>query len=239
LAYNWGRILAAWIKGLLKDPAQYIVARELRSCTICGFSGRFMSAPGRRERRCPHCGSRERDRIIGLYLYRSNVQIESLKVLHFAPEGAFYRRWRNYPRYVAADLVPTRTSDHRVDITAINRTDQDVDLVICNHVLEHVPDDGGAMAELFRVLKPGGVAIVSVPIARDRPHTWIPPAGMPRAEVDAICGLGHLRLYGLDFEDHLRAVGFEVERIAFSTAENETHGLADEIVHICRKPAIM
>jgi SAM-dependent methyltransferase len=193
-----------------------------------------MTGPGRRERRCPNCGSRERDRIIGLYMRKAGVSVRGKHVLHIAPEAAFYRMWRGSKGYVAADLARTRTSERRIDITAIDFPDASFDMIICNHVLEHVPQDEKAMAELRRVLRPGGTAVISVPVVMDRADTWTPPDGMPKAEVDAICGAGHVRLYGMDFEDRLRAAGFQVERIAFSPEENQRHRLADEIVHLCR-----
>ena len=235
MSLNIGHLIEEWARGLLRDPGQYVAPRALRECTVCDFEGRFMTGPGRRERRCPNCGSRERDRIIGLFMRREGLTVTGKRVLHMAPEAAFRRTWPAAPGYVAADLVPTRTSERRVDITAIDFPDARFDLIICNHVLEHVDADAKAIGELYRVLDPKGVAIISVPVAADRLTTWTPPADMPRTEVDHICGLGHVRLYGMDFEDRLRAPGFRVERITFSSAENERHRLADEIVQLCRK----
>lgn len=194
-----------------------------------------MTGPGRRERRCPNCGSRERDRIIGLFLRREGLSIASKRVLHIAPEASFYRAWRGTAGYVAADLAPTRTSERRVDITAIDFESGTFDLIICNHVLEHVADEARAISELCRVLAPAGLAVISVPLSPDRATTWTPPVDMPRAEVEHMCGPGHVRLNGMDFEDRLAAGGFVTERIRFTPEENEAHRLADEIVHLCRK----
>jgi len=235
MALNFAHLAEEWIRGALRDPGQYFVPRARRHCTVCDFSGRFMTGPGRRERRCPNCGSRERDRIIGLYLRRHGLTINGKRVLHIAPEASFYRQWRDYEGYVAADVVPTRTSDRRLDITAIDFPADYFDIIICNHVLEHVGADRRSIAELRRVLRPGGIAIISVPIAPGQATTWTPPADMPRVEVERICGPGHVRLYGLDFEDLLRGGGFAVMRIDFSPDENELHRLANEIVHVCRK----
>jgi SAM-dependent methyltransferase len=234
---NLGHLAEEWARGFLRDPGQYFAARTPRHCTVCSYEGRFMSGPGRRERRCPNCGSRERDRIIGLHLRRTGLTVAGRRVLHLAPEASFYRQWRGTPGYIAADLARTRTSERRVDITAIDFPDASFDLIICNHVLEHVPDDRRGIGELFRVLAPGGTAIVSVPIEPDRQATWTPPADMPKAEVERLCGYGHLRLYGRDFEDLLRAVGFAAHAVAFTPQENDLHRLADEIVHVCRKVA--
>ena len=238
MVLNPGHLFEEWARGFLKDPGQFFVRRHPRTCTVCGFAGRFMTGPGRRERRCPNCGSRERDRIIGLFLQGNGTSVAGKRVLHIAPEASFYRLWRGSPGYIAADLLPTRTSERRIDITSIDFPENSFDLIICNHVLEHVAEDLRAITELHRVLAPDGTAIVSVPVALDRPTTWVPPADMPRLEVDRICGLGHLRLYGMDFEDRLRAGGFATERISFTREENEAYRLADEIVHLCRKATL-
>lgn len=235
MAFNPAHLAEEWARGFLRDPGQYFAARRPRHCTVCDYHGRFMTGPGRRERRCPNCGSRERDRMIGLHLRRTGLSVAGRRVLHLAPEASFYRQWRGRPGYVAADLVRTRTSERRVDITAIDFPDAHFDLIICNHVLEHVADDRRAAAELHRVLTPGGTAIVSVPIELERAQAWTPPADMPKAEVERMCGYGHLRLYGRDFEDLLRGAGFEAGAVAFSPAENDLHRLADEIVHVCIK----
>jgi SAM-dependent methyltransferase len=102
-------------------------------------------------------------------------------------------------------------------------------------VFEHVPDDQRAMAECARVLRRDGLAILSVPLDQTAEKTFVPPPDMSRAERERICGPGHLRLYGMDFEDKLRAAGFAVGRIAFSAEDNETHRLAGEIINICRR----
>ncbi len=235
MSLNLGHLAEEWGRGFLRDPGQYFAARKLRHCTVCDYRGRFMTGPGRRERRCPNCGSRERDRIIGLHLRRTGLSVAGRRVLHLAPEASFYRQWRGMPGYVAADLARTRTSERRVDITAIDFPDASFDLIICNHVLEHVADDRRGIAELHRVLAPGGTAIVSVPIEPDRQATWTPPPEMPKADIERLCGYGHLRLYGRDFEDLLRGAGFAVAAVVFSPAENDLHRLADEIVHVCRK----
>ena len=232
---NPAHLAEEWARGLLRDPGQFFAGRRRRECTVCGFSGYFMTGPGRRERRCPNCGSRERDRIIGLFLRREGLSIASKRVLHIAPEASFYRAWRGTAGYVAADLAPTRTSERRVDITAIDFESGTFDLIICNHVLEHVADEARAISELCRVLAPAGLAVISVPLSPDRATTWTPPVDMPRAEVELMCGPGHVRLNGMDFEDRLAAGGFVTERIRFTPEENEAHRLADEIVHLCRK----
>lgn len=235
MGLNLGHLAEEWAKGLLRDPGQYFVPRTRRECTVCGHQARFMTGPGRRERRCPNCGSRERDRIIGLFLRRNAIGVTGKRILHFAPEASFYRQWRGMAGYLPADLVPTRTSERRIDITAIDFPDSHFDMIFCNHVLEHVAADRQGVAELHRVLKPDGLAIVSVPIMPGQVNTWTPPIDMPKAEVERICGYGHLRLYGTDFADLLSAGGFRVAPIAFAPDENVRHGLADEIVHVCRK----
>ncbi|MGQ0533424.1 MAG: class I SAM-dependent methyltransferase, partial [Caulobacteraceae bacterium] len=91
---------------------------------------------------------------------------------------------------------------------AMQYPDNEFDAIVCNHVLEHVQEDAKGMAECFRVLKPGGIGIFSVPMDVNAEETWNPPPGTPQAEIERICGRTHVRLYGLDFPKQLAVHGF-------------------------------
>jgi SAM-dependent methyltransferase len=114
---------------------------------------------------CPVCGSQERHRWIWLFLLEhTDLPRRAQRVLHVAPEGCYQsvlRGWRHLD-YVTLDL---RRPDVmvRADLSALVFGSGAFDFVLCNHVLEHVPDDGAAMREMFRVLRPGGTAVISVP----------------------------------------------------------------------------
>lgn len=102
--------------------------------------------------------------------------------------------------------------DRAADLTALPFRDESFDFAICSHVLEHVEDDRAAMAELFRVLVPGGRAVVMVPIEMDRPRTYEDISIDSSAGRDKAFGHPyHLRICGGDYPDRLRRAGFAVK----------------------------
>ena len=233
-----------YLRAAMRKPGQFLQARPARLCTICGHEGRFLDVGPRPEARCPNCSSKERDRIMGLYLRRNGIEMDGKALLHFSPERPFFRLWKNNPNYVAGDVKLSRVANAVVDITDIQFGDGHFDYLICHHILEHVPTDAKGMQECFRVLKPGGTAFFSVPLDQNRAETWEPPPGMPAAEIERICGWDHVRLYGRDFPDKLAAVGFSVDEIRFTPEEGERHRLTEkhgldlqglDRIFVCRK----
>jgi len=137
------------------------------------------------------------------------------KPLHFAPEIMLQEIFRQYPslEYVPCDLAPAKYGPDviKVNITDIPLEDDFFDVVLCNHVLEHVPDDRKAMTELFRVMKPGGWGVLLVPVDRERETTFEDPSiTSPADRLKAYGRKDHVRWYGRDYGDRLRSVGFEV-----------------------------
>ena len=201
--------LKEWVRGTVRDPKQHLEARPVRHCPCCGHDGKFVSAKRNsvREFRCPWCASRPRDRQIALLLERLNLDLPRLDVLHFAPEWWLFRRLDGAPGYVGGDIIERRNANAVVDATAIAYPDASFDVLVCNHVLEHIPDDRLAMRECARVMREDALAIFTVPTEPGRIETWEPPADMPVAEVEAICGWDHKRNYGYDLVDRLREQG--------------------------------
>lgn len=230
------RLAAAW----LDDRRQFRGGRLPRTCPICGYHGVFISVghPGRWDARCLDCGSRERHRLLHLWIIEGGGdKLAGKRILHFAPEKAFARRMRGNPLYETADLMQAGVT-HQVDITGTKLPGDIYDVVMANHVLEHIPDDRAAMRELFRLLKPSGIALLSVPINATRLTTYENPGATSAAARWAhFSAHDHVRYYGMDFAARLAEAGFKVETFRVSPEEEVKYGLLrDEWITIARKP---
>ena len=159
------------------------------------------------------------------------------RILHFAPEKAVVRRMQTNPLYETADLHQPGVA-HQVDITRTGLPDAAYDVVIANHVLEHIDDDRAAMRELFRLLKPGGVAVLSVPLNASRQETYENAGAHGTAERFAhFSAEDHKRYYGLDFSDRLAGVGFTTSIFRLPPEVEVRYGLQrDEWLTIATKP---
>ena len=123
---------------------------------------------------CPGTLSLERHRLLWLYLDRKTTFLtDSIRVLHIAPEQVFYKKFKSFSHwdYTTSDLH-SPLADVKADICALPFEDNSYDFILCNHVLEHIPNDLKAMEELYRVLKPGGTAILQVPLEEGRENTF-------------------------------------------------------------------
>lgn len=173
----------------------------------------------------PSTLSLERHRLLWLYLKtETNFFADNLKVLHFAPEQAFYKRFRNLENldYITTDLN-SPLADVKADICNLPFNNNSFDVILCNHVLEHIPDDTKAMKELFRVLKPNGWGIFQIPQDLSREISFEDNSITDKKERAKIFGqYDHVRIYGRDYFDKLRGVGFKVEEL------NYTSNLSDE-----------
>jgi predicted SAM-dependent methyltransferase len=177
----------------------------------------------------PSSLSLERHRLLWLYLQNETdffTATVKKKVLHFAPEQAFYKLFRNQKNieYTTTDLF-SPLADVKADICDLPFEDNQYDLIFCNHVLEHIPDDTKAMQELFRVLKPGGMAILQIPQDLSRATTFADDSITDQKERAKIFGqYDHVRIYGRDYFDKLRSIGFKV------LEEDYTNKIAPELV---------
>lgn len=207
-------------------------------CPACGATAsRFVRT------RCPSCAAQPRQRLIAFFLKREvKLGLTNARVLHFAPEPGLIRMISAMPRvdYVPGDLVPD-SGHEQVDATSIH-LQPTFDGVITSHVLEHVPNDAAAIAEMFRVLKPGGWAVVLVPVSHRLETTYEDPTIVSRWGRHRHYGQhDHVRLYGRDFPERLRHVGFDVEeRRPADELPPEVvgrMGLGRGVIHYCRKPA--
>ena len=166
---------------------------------------------------CPWCGSHVRHRALWLYVERRTDLLtpreggEPTRLLHLAPEHVLAERLRGLAHidYLSADL--DQPAMENWDLTDVPHPDDTFDAIICSHVLEHVPDDRAAMRELRRILRPGGWAIVQVPIDYERAETLEDPAiQTPEDRERVYWQADHMRLYANDFPDRLRSEGLDV-----------------------------
>jgi len=183
---------------------------------------RFLSYGYKRIRKnalCPGTLSLERHRLLWLYLdNETNFLNSSLKVLHVAPEQVFYKKFKKLKNwdYLTFDLN-SPIADIKGDLTSTNFKDESFDLIICNHVLEHIKDDKSALNEIYRVLKYNGTSILQVPINLRREKTFEDSTIKSKIQREKYFGqYDHVREYGLDFKDRVEQSGFKVQMINYS-----------------------
>ena len=237
LSYVVRPILALLLKGnTFTDP---IDGKSFRMFLPYGYGNQ------RNNVLSPSTLSLERHRLLWLYLQNETdffTATAKKKVLHFAPEQAFYKLFRNQKNleYTTTDLL-SPLADVKADICDLPFEDNQYDIILCNHVLEHIPDDTKAMQELYRVLKPGGMAILQIPQDLSRATTFSDDSIVDQKERAKIFGqYDHVRIYGRDYFDKLRSIGFKVveeDYTAKITVELvEKYCLAKgEIIPICFK----
>ena len=145
--------------------------------------------------------------------------------------------------YLTADIDPEMVMEH-MDITNIQYPENSLDAIICNHVLEHIPDDRKAMEELYRVLKPGGWAILQVPFSKILKKTFEDATVTTSQDREQIFGqTDHVRIYGKDYTSRLKQAGFEVEEYKWTEDKelinpDNYFGLnEDEVVFFCIRVA--
>ncbi|QWX84283.1 class I SAM-dependent methyltransferase [Cellulophaga sp. HaHaR_3_176] len=191
----------------------------------------------------PSTLSLERHRLLWLYLKNeTNFFTKEHSLLHFAPEQAFYKRFKklNNITYTTTDLN-SPLADVKADICNLPFSDNSFDIIFCNHVLEHIPDDTKAMEEMYRILKPGGWGIFQIPQDLNREHTFEDDSITDKKERAKIFGqYDHVRIYGKDYFDKLRSIGFKVEEVDYTAKlplkEVDNYRLAKgEIIPLVRK----
>ncbi len=215
-------------------------------CPICENNFRKMLPYGNKgidNRLCPSCLSLERHRLLWLYLKtETNFFTEKTKLLHIAPEQPFLKRFKSMKNleYTTADLV-SPIADVKLDIQNMPFGEKEFDVVFANHVLEHIPDENKAICEVYRVLKPGGWAIMQVPLDINRTKTYEDASITSEKDREIHFGqYDHLRLHGLDFAKRLEDGGFEVEALDIVTKigkEKADYFRLDfsEKIYICKK----
>jgi hypothetical protein len=165
---------------------------------------------------CPRCYSKDRDRLIYLFLKnKTTIFREKQKVFHVAPEGWLKTLLTSLPnieymagvKYLEGYYYDRRTN--LVDITNLPYEDCFYDAIICSHVLEHIQNDKKAISELYRILKPGGFAILQVPLSKTLKETYEDPSVVSPDERENVFGqFDHVRIYGQDYRQKIENAGF-------------------------------
>lgn len=223
---RWLQRLAGWMVPIMG----ILYLGRGRRCPICGTQRRKFMPYGyvtsREDALCPHCLSLERHRMIWLWITRSTTLLnDHPRLLHIAPEVSlmnhFNKVYRDSGEYITADLESPLAKIH-FDVQQIPLADNSIDVVICNHLLEHVDDDRKAMRELHRVLHPAGWGIMLVPEERQRATTFEDDTITdPKLRTELFGQYDHRRIYGRDYDERLRESGFRVERIAVESIATE------------------
>lgn len=232
--------------GLLVRGIWFLGGRH--SCPVCGWSFRtFVKGGGSFRARpagyCPRCNSKGRHRLIWLYIQENpNLLQGASRLLHVSPHYSLGRRLSSgsHFAYVGLDLEAGPHIGVRGDLTALPFQDESFDAAICVHTLEHVEDDGRAIAELYRVTKPNGWVLVNVPMSQESSTLEDATVHTPRQRREIFGEETHVRVYGLDLVDRLEAPGFHVEPAVQphrSSTEVLRFGLpSDERSFVCTKP---
>ena len=216
-------------------------------CLICGKHYKKFLPYGRMSSRpnalCPNCLSLERHRLIWLYLKeKTNFFSKQLSVLHIAPEHCFIKPFEKLHgnSYITGD-IESPLAKVKMDIHKMPFDENQFDVVLCNHVLEHVADDIKALTEIKRVLKPGGWAILLVPFFHPIADTTYENNSItdPREREKIFGQSDHVRKYGKDYPDRIRRGGLFVieEKFAFDINNQRKFklGLSPEVIYRAEK----
>lgn len=171
---------------------------------------------------CPSCHCSDRDRHLWLYMRAAGLaaQLQGARVLHMAPEPHLERLFAQAQpaEYIRGDLHPTQAHYQRIDLEALPFEDNSLDLIVCNHILEHVLHVEQALAEIHRTLKPGGILIAQTPYAPCLKHT-LEMKTVPDAQTAHLLygQEDHVRLFGDDITAYFHAAGLHGELLAHET----------------------
>lgn len=237
-----GLILGRYSLAVARNRSRY--AGGSCYCPVCNLEIKEFRISGE-STDCPICRAGERSRADWYYLreHTDLFSAERKSLLHIAPEPFFLVRFRKQPglEYVSMDLKSPLAELH-MDVTDLKFPEGRFDAIYCSHVLEHVEDDRRAMAELFRVCKPGGWAMLQVPVTVEK--TFEDSRVRSPAERKRLFGNeGHVRRCGPDYAERMRAAGFVVQALPVASFISEESlgrmGIRNRMryVFFCRKPA--
>jgi len=185
---------------------------------------------GRRDNNiCPYCQSTDRDRLVYIYLNQeTEIFKQKVKILHISPEPSLYNKIRKFSNIIYetgtkyAEGIYYHDNINSIDLLGLPFSDGEFDMVICNHVLEHIIDDNKAISEIYRVTRNGGSAILQVPISNKLKLTYEDNSITDKKQREIHFGqFDHVRIYGQDYSSKLEKAGFAVQ-LFYPTNENNS-----------------
>ena len=205
-------------------------------CAVCEFKmSKFISLK-KNDKLCPKCGSLARTRRLWQFI---EPKVENVKILHFSPSKSIKKRLESLKNvtYITTDYAGEFEAMKRLNIEAIDEPDNQYDIIICYHVLEHIENDLKAMQELYRIANSGGTCIIQTPFKAGD----IYEDSSLRTEEERLLHFGqndHVRIYSAEGLMHrLSAVGFHTTKQSYKEVIDNRNGFsADEIIIIAKKP---
>lgn len=221
---------ASWLRrneAFLRALVAWRYQGDRFECNICGFQlDRFIYLKNG-ERLCPNCGSLPRTRRLWSLI---RGQVEGQKVLHFSPPSSLRRRIEQVEQvnYITSDYEDEFEADRRYDITDIAEADNTYDLILCYHVLEHIPEDQRAMQELYRILKKGGTCYIQTPFKEGAIYEN-PEITTPEERLKHFGQEDHVRVYSVEgLKSRLEKVGFQVDVKHFEESSENRMGYKEQ-----------
>jgi hypothetical protein len=237
----WDRNISSRLRLMRKAGIRAVLwPAAVRECNVCSYRGGF-GVLAFDKFQCPVCKSANCHRAILWFLQNDLPQIfqAEMRFLHFAPEvslGAVLRALPNL-RYETADIA-AKGVDHHFDLQTFAAPLGPFDVVMANHILEHIPDDRAALRNIFRMVKPGGIAIFTVPVRTDSDVTDDDSSVVDPDERTRRYGqFDHLRLYGRDLADRIAQAGFDSSIWQSpENADGDRYAMRGELLFLGRRP---
>lgn len=237
---KWLRKNELWLRFIY---ARYFFKRGDCACTVCGQSlARFLEIE-KGELLCPACGSGKRHRRLFVLLKEKCLKKEAISILDFSPNKGFEHYARNFfgKAYLTTNFDSEDDTDFHYDITQIEAADKSYDVIICYHVLEHIPQDQKAMAELLRILKPGGICFIQTPFKKGEIYEDATITS-PEERLKHFEQEDHVRIYSVKgLSERLQNTGFETKILHYRQKdrpeETKKYGFKDnEYILFVKRP---
>ena len=184
---------------------------------------------------CPNCGSIHRVRRLWMIL-KNEFLMDGKVVLDFSPSRSLFRKLNSIRniQYISTDISGDFLAENKFDITQLEIKDEQIDLILCYHILEHIPDDLKAISELYRVLKPGGKIIIQTPFKDGEIYEDFTITN-PQERLKHFGQEDHVRVYSIKgLENRINQIGFDTEVRTYPN-EHKPYGFIDETIIIASK----